>query len=255
MIALVFVLTISLVSLPVIAADKNINNKEKGNPVPGNIGFMKNPPKELTEKFPMCDVFLKVDWIDKEKKIGYCNYEVIIKSEKKVVWELIALEGDHLFLGWDVYQYKRKGQLQEIFKMIKNGKAKIAPLLIILTYNGKSVEIHPRTPNHDDSLAERKCTVCVPYPDGQMVWIAEGKSIKQNYSAAQQKELFDRIEKAAGKRINLNDSVQKEWFESLYILDVNFDGKEDIVFKNSLFATSDDMLYKLKCDYKYNFKY
>lgn len=28
-----------------------------------NIGFMKNPPKELKEKFPMCDQFLDVKWI------------------------------------------------------------------------------------------------------------------------------------------------------------------------------------------------
>ena len=28
-----------------------------------NIGFMKNPPKELKEKFPKCDQFLDVNWI------------------------------------------------------------------------------------------------------------------------------------------------------------------------------------------------
>ncbi|MDY0384574.1 hypothetical protein [Trichlorobacter sp.] len=28
-----------------------------------NIGFMKNPPKELKEKFPMCEQFLDVKWI------------------------------------------------------------------------------------------------------------------------------------------------------------------------------------------------
>ncbi|OHB60596.1 MAG: hypothetical protein A2167_07995 [Planctomycetes bacterium RBG_13_46_10] len=255
MVALVVGLTIGLASVPVFAADEKIINKEKGNPVPENIGFMKNPPKELTEKFPMCDAFLNVEWINKEKKIGYSNYEVIIKGKKRMMWELVTLEGDRLFLGWDVYQYKRQGQLQEIFEMVKNGKVEGTRLVMILTYKGKSIEIHLRTPNDDDSLADHRCTVCVPYPDKKRVWIAEGKSIKQNYSAAQQKELFDRIEKAVGKPINLNDPVQKEWFESLYILDVNFDGKEDIVFKKSFFVTSHNMLYNVEHVYKYEDEY
>ena len=255
MVALVVGVTTGLASVPAFAADGKFINKGKDDPVPENIGFIKNPPKELTEKFPMCDAFLHVEWINKEKQIGYSNYEIIIKGKKRMVWELIVLEGDHLFLGWDVYQFKRKGQLQEIFEMVKNGEEKVTPLLIILTYKDKSITIHGRSPNDDDSLADHRCTVCVQYPDKKRVWIAEGKSIKQNYSAAQQKKLFNRIEKAAGKPINLNDPVQKEWFESLYILDVNFDGKEDIVFKKSFFVTSHNMLYKVKRVYKYEDEY
>jgi hypothetical protein len=34
-----------------------------GDDYSNNIGFMKNPPKELKEKFPMCDQFLDVKWI------------------------------------------------------------------------------------------------------------------------------------------------------------------------------------------------
>ncbi len=104
---LVVTLATGLASVPAFAADEKIINKEKGNPVPENIGFMKNPPKELTEKFPMCDAFLKVEWIDKKYNTGYCNYEVTIKGQKRVVWELITMEGDRKFLGWDVYQYKK----------------------------------------------------------------------------------------------------------------------------------------------------
>jgi hypothetical protein len=255
MVALVVGLITGLASVLVCAGDDKVINKEKKNPVPENIGFMKNPPKELTDKFPMCDAFLNVEWINKEKKIGYSHHEVIIKGKKRMVWELIALGGDPLFLRWDVYQFKRKGQLQDIFEMLRSGEEKVTPFVMILQYKGKSVQIHPRTPNYDDSLADRKCTVCVPYPDNQRVWIAEGKSIKQNYSAAQQKELFKRIEEAAGKPIDLDNQVQQEWFESLYILDVNFDGKEDIVFEESFFVTSQNMLYEVEHTYKGEGKY
>ena len=75
-------LTTGLASVPACAADEKIINKERDNPVAENIGFMKKPAKELTEKFPMCDAFLKVEWIDKEKKIGYSRYD-LYKDGKK----------------------------------------------------------------------------------------------------------------------------------------------------------------------------
>jgi hypothetical protein len=251
MVVLVVGLTTGLASVPLCAEEKKIINKEKRNPVPENVGFMKNPPKELTEKFPMCDAFLEVEWIDKKYNTGYTNYEVKIKGKKRTVWELITMEGDRKFLGWDVYQYKKQGGLKEIFEMVKYGEDKGNLLVMILKYKGKSVEIHLRTSGDDDSLADHRCTVCVPYPDKQRVWIAEGKSVKENYSAAQQKELSDRIEEAIGKPINLNDPVQKELFESRWILDVNFDGKEDFVFKGSFAVTWSNKLYLGKSVYKH----
>jgi len=49
MVVLVVALTTGFASVPACVADEEIINKDKGNPVPENIGFMKNPPKELTE--------------------------------------------------------------------------------------------------------------------------------------------------------------------------------------------------------------
>jgi hypothetical protein len=51
---------LQFLTLPLCAA-------ETTQPAITNIGFMESPPKELKEKFPMCDAFLKVEWIDKEK--------------------------------------------------------------------------------------------------------------------------------------------------------------------------------------------
>ena len=89
-----------------------------------NIGFMKNPPKALTEKFPMCDAFLNVKWIAPEKNIGYTHFEAIIKNKygrfkgRKSVWALVDL--DSQTIDYDVYQYNRKGRLQEIFNAVRN---------------------------------------------------------------------------------------------------------------------------------------
>jgi hypothetical protein len=251
MVVLVVGLSAGLASVPAFAADDKIINKDNGNPDPENIGFMKNPPKELRERFPMCDAFLNVEWFDKENNIGYSNYEIIRNGKKKVMWALVTLNGDLPSYGWDVYQYKNQGRLKEIFEMIKYGKDNGNLLVMIPTYKGKSVEIHMRTPSDDDSLADHRCTVCIPYPDKKRVWVVEGKSVKRNYSAAQQKELSDRIEETTGKPINLNDPLQKEWFESLWILDVNFDGKEDFVFKRSFAVTWSNKLYLGKSVYKY----
>jgi hypothetical protein len=245
MVVLAVGLTIGLASVPAFAADEKIINKEKVNPIPENIGFMKNPPKELTDKFPMCDAFLNVEWINKEKKIGYSHYEVKIKGKERMMWALVTLNNEVPSYDWDVYQYKRQGGLKEIFEMIKYGEDKGNIFVMTPTYKGKSVDIHQRSPNDDDSFADHRCTVCIPYPDRQRVWIAEGRSVKQFYSQAERKELSDKIRETLGR------SVKNEWLESLWILDVNFDGKEDFVLKKSFAVTWSNKVYLGKSVYKH----
>ena len=51
-----------------------------------NIGFMKNPPKELKEKFPMCDQFLDVKWIRQFPNggwVGTVTADVYIDNRKE----------------------------------------------------------------------------------------------------------------------------------------------------------------------------
>jgi hypothetical protein len=246
-VGLVVAMTTGLLLVPACAADEKIINKEMGNPVPENIGFMKNPPKELKEKFPMCDAFLNVEWINKERNIGYSNYEVIIKGKKRMMWALVTLNNEVPSYDWDVYQYKKQGRLKEIFEMLKHGEDKGNIFVMTPTYKGKSVDIHQRSPNDDDSFADHRCTVCIPYPDKQRVWIAEGRSVEQTYSAAQRKELSDRIKETAGRPF---DPEKDKWLQSLWILDVNFDGKEDYVLPDSFVVTWSKKLYLADRVYK-----
>lgn len=241
------ILILVMLSVLLVGASAEVlaNETDKANtPALTNIGFMRNPPKELKEKFPMCDAFLKVEWIDKEKKIGYSNYEAKIKGKKRMIWALVSLNDEAPSRGLDVYQYKRQGRLKEIFEMFKYGKIEGGGSGLISIYKGKSVTIYNRVPD-DDSLADHRCTVCIPYPDEQMVWIAEGKSVGQTYSEPQRKELSDRIKETSGRSFN------NKWLESLWILDINFDGKEDFVLKRSFAATWSNKLYLGDSNYNY----
>lgn len=58
-----------------------------------NIGFMKNPPKELKEKFPMCDQFLDVKWIKQFPEgnwVGMVTADVYLGNKKEQMELLIT---------------------------------------------------------------------------------------------------------------------------------------------------------------------
>jgi hypothetical protein len=222
-----------------------------------NIGFMENPPKELKEKFPMCDAFLKVEWIDKGKMIGYSNYEAIIKNkknqfkgEKKMVWALVNMNGGP-GIDYDVYQYKRQGKLQEIFERVKNGKIKIGVPMMI-EYKGETISLYGGKALNEDSiyplLSDHRQTVCVEYPNEQRAWVVEGRSIKQVLSEAEQDSLFNKV--------NLKSPFSRRLFESLWVLDINFDNTNDYIYGASLVYSRAGELYQPVRGTEYpNFKY
>jgi hypothetical protein len=211
-----------------------------------NIGFIKTPPKELTAKFPMCDAFLNVDWIDKEKKIGYTNYEAIIKTKdgrfkgRKKVWALVDLDSQRI--DYDVYQYKRKGRLNEVFTAVRKGKVSVG-IPMMISYKGKSIVLYAgKTVNYGSSLpllSDNRQTVCVSYPDGQRAWIYEGKNVAQTYDEKQFDDLAKQVDQADG------DEVPRKRIKALWLLDVNHDGKSDFVFEQSFFYSMPDRIYAM----------
>jgi hypothetical protein len=224
-----------------------------------NIGFIQNPPTALRERFPMCDAFLNVEWIDKEKAIGYSHYEAIVKNkknqfkgEKKQVWALVNMKGPH-GIDYDVYEYQRSGRLKELFQKVREGEVSVGiPMMIrykkerINLYGGKTLNygaIHPL-------LSDHRQTVCVPYPDEQWVWIIEGKSVGQFYGEAQIAGLSERMDELSGKR------VPRSRIEALWLLDVNWDGKSDYLFEGSLVYSVSNRLYMSSRTYEHPyFKY
>ncbi len=200
-----------------------------------NIGFVKNPPKRLTDKFPMCDAFLKVDWIDKKKKIGYSYYEAIRKTkdgkfkDKKMMSALVDLDVPRI--DYDVYQYKKQGRLEEVFEAVRRGKVSVG-IPMMINYKGETTKLYPgKAVNYDaihPLLSDHQQMVCAVYPDEQHAWVIEMKSIVHAYSSDQIEELSEKT-KESGRVIP--PGVAKDFF----VIDVNFDGKDDYIFDNSYF--------------------
>jgi hypothetical protein len=156
---------------------------------------MEIPPKALKEKFPMCDAFLKVEWINKEKKIGYSNYEAILKNKKnqitgkKMMWALVVLDVPRI--DYDVSYYKQQGRLKEIFDGVRNGEVEGA-IPLVITYKGKTNHLHAGGAVNDEAfhplLSDHQKTVCVVYPNEQRAWIVEEKSAQKIYDNAYRKD-------------------------------------------------------------------
>ncbi len=190
----------------------------------------------------MCDNFLKVEWIDKEKMIGYTHYEAFVydvhrklSREKQQVWALVKLADDWASYSMDVYEYKRQGRMNELFDLVKNGTEIKDSASLEIKYRGNITVFYALSP----VLSGHDKTICLAYPDEKRAWIIEGKDVRHVFSKAQRGLLFNRIREAwpSFKHELLED-------ENLWVLDVNFDGQEDFVFRARKIAYSfGDKLY------------
>lgn len=247
LVALVVGVTIGLASVPVFAADEKIIKKDKGNPVPENIGFMKNPPKELTRKFPMCGAFLKVEWIDKEKKIGYSHYDLYRdgKREKEKAFALIHIHDalPHFDYDLSVSEFEGVGKIgtEKVFSIIKKGKVFFNTYYLSIEYDNAKL-LNFRTIGdirdiHKLTLADHKINVCIPFPDNQRMWIAEGKHISKVYSKEETAKIVAKI------KAYVPDIRQSEESD---IVDLNFDGMEDYVSKGKVVYSFGNNYYDMK---------
>jgi hypothetical protein len=218
--ALVVGLPTGVASVQVCAADEKIINKEKGNPVPENTGFMKNPPKELTEKFPMCDAFLKVEWIDKEKKIGYSRYDLYKDGKKDgQMVVLIYLNQYYPHFDYDLNEYKRSGQLKAIFSFIREGTIVGDEVLLTIRQGNKKITFFPHTPE-GVTFSDNRQNVCIPYPDSQLAWIVEGRQVGKVFNEEKILEIYKILEKTF-------PGMQISSFKKWNVFDLNGDTVED----------------------------
>lgn len=210
-----------------------------------NIGLMKNPPKELKEKFPMCDAFLKVEWIDKEKMAGYSEYELYNQGKRinRVARALIYLDKDHPVFNVNLDEFRKKGKLKDTFELIKLGEFEHQDpgfgLILDVERNGTNYQYTFRDIRSDWdmpllTLADHKMNVCIPYPDNQRMYIAEQKTIN---------DIHD---------IDRKRAEMKKWIANLSFwddytpLDLNFDGKEDYLTGTSIIYSHDGKYFEMK---------
>lgn len=220
--AAIIVFLFICISSPLCAEEKKAVTPK---PILDNKGFIKNPPKSLREKFPMCNAFLNVEWIDKEKKIGYSNYEIILNEnkERKMMWSLVWLNDLWPQAIIDVYRYKKEGKLNELFSFIRRGKIISTPSYHLGIKDAERTEYFITTsPNPFNSTwSDNQQTVCIACPDGARAWIIEGKTVKNGLNETEKAILAKKIIKGLGHR--------EEWFNALWLLDINHDGKMDYV--------------------------
>lgn len=198
-------------------------NAEPIKPNITNIGFMKNPPQKLKNKFPMCDAFLKVTWIDKKKKIGYSEYNLYNhggSKDKQKFLGLIILDENRPTYYFDIKKWKNKEKLQKLFSLLKQGTIDLPFAeyhLIIETKKSEKIELIPVT-SPIGSFAKELLNVCIPYPDNQRMWIVEMRDPEKTHTAQELEEITRKI-----KIWSPNFSSAHQ----ITILDINFDGIDD----------------------------
>lgn len=248
LILVMMALTTGLASVQALAANEKIINKEKDNPVLENIGFMKNPPKELTEKFPMCDAFLKIEWIDKEKKIGYSRYDLYKDGKKDgQMVVLVYLNQYYPHFDYDLNKYKRGGQLEAIFSFIREGRIVGDEVLLTIRQGNKKITFFPHTPE-GATFSDNLQNVCIPYPDNQLAWIVECRQVGKIFTDQQIKERWEKLQKSFS-------GLQISRFKEMNVIDFNNDGSDDYFFYFPWFSYSHKDQYfeieKSGAGYKY----
>jgi hypothetical protein len=222
---------------------------EKSARAVSNIGFEKNPPAALKQKFPMCDEYLKVQWITKKKEIGYSEFEAPLTSvvgnsvARKKVSVLVLMRdpfGAFPELRYDVSSIKESGQLERLFDALRNGKIKGAwggtNLLVEskdynfrIDFNSVELEGHPYSFEDEVVFADYQQTVCVVYPNGQRAWIAEGRRPEKIYDKATFDALFNNVKASIA-------GLDRRVFARTWVLDVNRDGIPDYVGPGSIYS-------------------
>lgn len=205
---------------------------EGKNAVPdiSNIGFMENPPTALKEKFPMCDAFLKVEWIDTDKGAGLSTIDYFYKGKKlpKQYAVLVHVGNDGAAILY-IEDYKRQGILKKLISGIKRGgfDFDMNGLEVragradggIDVFNFADTEQDMGMRQQDLSLADKRMNICAPYPyDDQRMVFVEYRQLNAVYTVGE----IENIKKDIGF-----PSLFSQNFAHSRLLDINLDGKID----------------------------
>lgn len=194
-----------------------------------NGGFIKNPPLELTKKFPMCDAFLNVDWIDKTKKIGYSTYDLYKNGKKDGrFYSLVMMSEGKYIIDLDAYSYKRQGKLNELFEAARKGKI-IDSGIFRIKYKNKFYDLHGTS--NDGTLADNHINVCIEHPNHGRAWIVEGRKLTKIYTEEQRNAQYQKIHET----VEIEQAFLNEHF---IVIDLNQDGKEDY-FYGAIYSNGD----------------
>lgn len=225
-----------------------------------NIGFLKGPPAELKTRFPMCEEFLDVQWIDKKYMVGYATYDAFVRKKasdpavRKRVYAIVAIPfGVPRRYDYDAYQFVRQGKLKDLFELIKSAQNVSAGLAFSIGEGDTRIDLHPGGAlSYGEShplLSDHRKTVCIVYPQGDKAWIIEGKTVERAYTEDQIQQHIESL-----RRVEIKTSL--EFFRQMWVLDVNDDKVMDFVKPRILIYSANDRMRKTFEEFKYpNFIY
>ncbi len=238
-----------------IASGRVYANEAKANATASaitNFGFVKEPPKELRGRFPMCDEFLKVEWIDKEKRVGYAHYEAQlmdrkgnIGEERKSIWALVTIDDIAPSYTRDIYQFRRQGKMDVLSNMVRSGTISVRGSALYISSAGR-LEIFFENYDKRPVLAGFRKEICILYPDEKRAWAIEGREVKYAYSQEQRRELVMKLNafnlQAYSQEYLLAHGMKEspviypdEFVDSLWVIRANRDSKDDFVKLTPLF--------------------
>lgn len=156
-----------------------------------NIGFMKNPPKELKEKFPMCDQFLDVKWIRQfpDGNWGHDWVGTVVAemytTDQKILKELLVTEWHNRdAIKVNIYDVTRSEHSVDSLKklllsadkiFIKSHELEVSKDRELIKAATKSIFI--AKPSKDgllsNSFTSSTQNICIALPKEQGTWVIE----------------------------------------------------------------------------------
>lgn len=193
-----------------------------------NRGFIKNPSGESTEKFPMCDDFLNVEWLDKENGYGYVEHDLYLSGNllppKKSLIYIHEKKVDHMF---DLNQYDKYGKLEKVLKGIRANKKYYSNLSAIpaVDYEGGTA-FFSHYDYTKETYADNHQNICIVYPDNEFAWLVESVDAGNIYSQ-------EEIDRGVEHLKKLYPDYREEWFRNIFVGDINYDGIADYYSRES----------------------
>jgi hypothetical protein len=221
---------------------------------PANIGFMAEVPKTLKDKFGLCNNFLDVKWINKQKLTGLAKADVDRDGRKESRFMIVHLEKP----GSKAYENRGNGIFYEISRQEYEDPG-FAKFMLGASYGfrhrnvfmsvtrGKKSERYAQEPlpfeafdSHKDDFPNRSFsgfngTVCIAYPDAKRVFVIEAKKPFMGAPMDEKSKLsFGTVLKHANERCAaIADKGTECNFDPVkdsYALDLNGDGRDDYIF-------------------------
>lgn len=210
-----------------IASSVDANHLRKVKKLP-NRGFIKNPSDEFSKKFPMCDDFLNVEWLDRENGYGYVEHDLYLKGNllppKKSLIYIHERKVDHMF---DLNQYEKYGKLDKVLIGIRTNKkyySNLSPIPAVDYEGGTAFFSHYDYTK--ETYADNHQNVCILYPDNEFAWLVESADAGNIYSQ-------EEIDRGVEHLKKLYPDYKEEWFRNLFVGDINHDGIADYYSRGS----------------------